>query len=363
MDTTLSMERINNALDKRFANLIDLSDLRPETPDYDRRSCRLSRSLAALAVVALSEADDQEACESITDGFNDLGLDAIYFEAAENTLYVVTSKWRGDGRKTIELGDCNNFLEGVDALIHADFSRANNRLQGRQAEIQDILLRQEVRIALVLVHTGSSPLGSQVMDSLNKFLARQNNVGDLDVFTLEVFDLQRVYQHLSPDARHTINLDIGLSEWGQVHDPYEAFYGQMKLSDVAEWAAHGKTLFDRNLRFYRGSTEVNDAMERTISDASERFWYFNNGITILCQSVKKALLNGVDRAWGVFRCNGVSVVNWAQTVGAIWEGIRLNPGLQTTTNGKVQVRIISLEGGIAPLNVEIGEAALPALSR
>jgi hypothetical protein len=111
-----------------------------------------------------------------------------------------------------------------------------------------------------------------------------------------------------------------MSEWGQVQDPYEAFYGQMKLSDVAEWAGHGKTLFDRNLRFYRGSTEVNDAMERTISDASERFWYFNNGITILCQSVKKALLNGVDRAWGVFRCNGVSVVNGAQTVGAIWEG-------------------------------------------
>jgi hypothetical protein len=344
MDTTLSMERINYALDKRFAELIDLSDLRPETLDPDRRSCRLSRSLAALAIVALSEADDQAACESITDGFDDLGLDAIYFETAENTLYVITSKWRGAGRKTIELGDCNNFLEGVDALIHADFSRANSRLQSRQAEIQAILLRQEVRIALVLVHTGSSPLGSQVRESLDKFLARQNNVGDLEVFTLEVFDLQRVYQHLNPAAGQTINLEIGLSEWGKSRDPYEAFYGQMKLSDVAEWSTHGKSLFDRNLRFYRGSTEVNDAIERTISDAPERFWYFNNGITILCKRITKALLNGNDRTWGVFRCVGVSVVNGAQTVGAIWEAVRVNPGLQAATSGKVQVRIISLEG-------------------
>lgn len=341
MDTTLSIERINYALDKRFSSLIDLSDMRPDTSDADRRSCLLSRSLAALAIVALSEADDQKASASITDGYNDLGLDAIYFEASENTLYVVQSKWHGAGRKTLELGDCNIFLEGVDALIHADFSKANDRLRNRQAEIQDILLREEVRIALVVVHTGSSPLGSQVKDSLDRFLARQNNVGDLDVFTLEVFDLQRVYRHLNPTAGHTIDLEIGLSEWGMVREPYESFYGQMKLSDVAKWAEHGKTLFDRNLRFYRGSTEVNDAMERTISDASERFWYYNNGITILCQNVKKALLNGDDRTWGVFRCGGVSVVNGAQTVGAIWEAV--HGSLHVSVNGNVQVRIISLE--------------------
>ena len=59
----------------------------------------LSRSLAALAIVALSEADTQAAVASITDGYDDLGLDAIYFESAENTLYVVQAKWHGGGPK------------------------------------------------------------------------------------------------------------------------------------------------------------------------------------------------------------------------------------------------------------------------
>lgn len=341
MNTTLTIQRIIHALDKRFADLIDLSDLKPETPADVRRNHQLSRSIAALAIVALSKADDKTATECITDGYDDLGIDAIHFEPTENTLYVVQGKWRGDGRKTIDLGDCNNFLSGVDALIQTDFSKANERLRKRQDEIAEILLRPDVRITLVIAHTSGNPIGDQIDDQLGKYLDRQNNVGDADVFTLEVFDLKRVYQHLDPEAGHAINLDIGLSGWGVVHEPYQAYYGQMKLSDVAAWKNHGKTLFDRNLRFYRGSTEVNDAIEDTVSSSPERFWYFNNGITILCQSVKKTLLNGADTGWGVFKCAGASVVNGAQTVGAIWE--RITPDLLSATNGKVQVRIISLE--------------------
>jgi hypothetical protein len=343
MNTTLTIERITHALDKRFSGLIDLSDLRPESPQEERRSTELSRALAALAIMGLSDADSGVAAASITDGFNDLGLDAIYFESAENTLYVVQSKWHGGGKKTIELGECNNFLEGVDALIRADFALANQRLKDRQQEIRDILLRPEVRITLVVVHTGSSPLGSHVVETLNKFLKRENNVGDAEVFTLEVFDLRRVYEHLDPDAGKKINLNIGLSEWGIVRDPYRAYYGQMKLSDVAGWVGHGKALFARNLRFYRGSTEVNIEMDNTIVGAPDSFWYFNNGITVLCETIDKAPLNGADRNWGVFECVGVSVVNGAQTVGVIWERAKGSMDFLSAADARVHVRIISLK--------------------
>ncbi len=356
MDTTLTIERITHALDKRFAGTIDLSDLRSDAVPEKKRAAFLSRSLASLAIMALSEADSALAVASITDGYDDLGLDAIYFESAENTLYVVQSKWSAAGRKTIELGDCNNFLDGVDALIRADFSKANDRLRKRVHEISAILLRPEVRITLVIVHTGSSPLGSHITEALDRFLAKQNNVGDAEVFTLEVFGLQRVYEHLDPAAGRKISLNIGLSEWGIVRDPYRAYYGQMKLSDVADWATHGKILFDRNLRFYRGSTEVNNDMDNTIVDCSEKFWYFNNGITVLCEAIEKAPLNGADRNWGVFECAGVSVVNGAQTVGVIWERSRANPRFFANANGQVQVRIISLENCPAGFGADVTRA-------
>ncbi len=342
MDTTLTIQRIVYALDQRFGSLIDLSDLKLSANQDERRNKQLSRGIAALAIMALTEASAEEATASVTDGYDDLGLDAIYFESAENTLYVVQAKWSGDGKKTIELGDCKKFIGGIGKLIHADFSEGNSRLRKREKEIRDVLVRPDVRISLVIAHTGSSPLGTHVVSALNQCISEQNNVGE-DVFTLEVFDLARVYSHLDPAAGKKISLNIGLSEWGIVRDPFLAYYGQIKLSDVANWEAFGKALLDRNLRFYRGSTEVNNAMDRTLSDSPEKFWYFNNGITILCDKIGKAPLNGADNSWGVFQCDGVSVVNGAQTVGVVWERIRQRANFFDDSGARVNLRIISLE--------------------
>ncbi len=71
-----------------------------------------------------------------------------------------------------------------------------------------------------------------------------------------------------------------------------AYYGQMKLSDIAELAKYGKPLWHKNIRYYKGDTEVNEGMEATLLNNPERFWYFNNGITILCRKLNKTPLNG-----------------------------------------------------------------------
>lgn len=341
MDAILTIERTKGAIKQRFEALIDMSDKAKLTPE-DRRAHFLSRGLAALAVQALTEADPQGAAGCITDGHDDLGLDAIYFETSENTLYVVQSKWSEGGTKTIDLGECLKFLEGVRYLMSGDFSKGNDKLRKRESEIGQYMRRSEVRITLVIVHTGSPKLGDQVQDALTNFVSGQNNINE-DVVTVEVFDLARVYKHLNPDAGRKIDLSIGLSWWGIKQEPYESFYGQVRASDVADWRDHGKVLLHRNLRFYRGSTEVNNAMEVTLSKDPESFWYFNNGITILCDKIAKAPLNGKENDWGVFDCKGVSIVNGAQTVGVIWERARQTSDFFQKANASIHLRIISLE--------------------
>jgi hypothetical protein len=151
-----------------------------------------------------------------------------------------------------------------------------------------------------------------------EFLAQQNNVGDTEIFTLDVLDLRRIYGSLAgPSAGRDIKIQVAVSEWGKVDVPYRAYYGQVKVADVTDLAKFGKGLLARNLRFYGGSTDVNDAMGNTLANLPEKFWYFNNGITILCEHVVKTVLNGDGRDYGIFDCEGVSVVNGAQTVGVI----------------------------------------------
>src|SRR5262249_5434994 len=47
------------------------------------------------------------------------------------------------------------------------------------------------------------------------------------------------------------------------------------------------------------------------------FWYYNNGITMMVEDLKRQAIGGSDRSVGVFECKNVTIVNGAQTVGTI----------------------------------------------
>jgi hypothetical protein len=86
---------------------------------------------------------------------------------------------------------------------------------------------------------------------------------------------------------------------------------------------------------------VNESIAKTLTSSPERFWYFNNGITILCENLRKKPLGGSNNETGTFECHGASVVNGAQTVGAIGEVARTQPA--ALNGGRVLVRLVSLE--------------------
>lgn len=83
-------------------------------------------------------------------------------------------------------------------------------------------------------------------------------------------------------------------------------------------------------------------MVDTLTKAPDDFWYFNNGITLLGTSVKKARAGGNRRDVGHFVCSGASVVNGAQTVGQI--GTCFAKLDDIPEHAHVLVRLISLEG-------------------
>jgi hypothetical protein len=341
MDALLTVQRVTFALDKTFDGLIDMSDIR-ETNPVEVKSHWLSRALAAYCITALADADAQTAAASITDCYGDQGLDAIYFSSAEDSLFLIQSKWHGNGRGSIDLRDCTRFLKGVQALIVDDYSGFDERIKRRAPEIRGVLMRPDVRIILVVAYSGADPFGTDIEKALTQYLQTQNNVGDTEVFSLERFDLGRLYSQLSGSGGRNIKLQIALTEWATVESPFRAYYGQVQISDIALWADYGKALLDRNLRFYRGATDVNESIEESIRSTPDRFWYLNNGITVLCSSIAKAPIHGDARDLGLFECQGVSVVNGAQTLGVIWEAAKRSQDINKS-KAKVHVRLISLE--------------------
>ena len=71
-----------------------------------------------------------------------------------------------------------------------------------------------------------------------------------------------------------------------------------------------------------GSSEVNGAIAETLRSDAEYFWYYNNGVTIIAEDLKRQVIGGSDRTVGVFDCKNVTIVNGAQTVGTIGRNLR-----------------------------------------
>ncbi|OHB71737.1 MAG: hypothetical protein A2V70_15500, partial [Planctomycetes bacterium RBG_13_63_9] len=336
----IQIQRIKSALHKLFDGKIDMSDYNGKPPEA-RESAFLSRALAAYALSLLSDVDGATAASALTDGFDDNGLDLIHFDTDQNVLYLGQSKWIESGNGSIQQGECQKFLNGCKAIVNLRLGCFNERVQSRESELKNAVYRTDVRIELFFAYSGNQPLSSHVRADTERFLNEMNDTGD--VFRLAAFDQARIYEGIAGHAqKHSINLEIMLDDWGTVREPHEAYYGQVNAACVAEWwREHGIKLFARNIRSFKGSTDVNESISAALQNEPEHFWYFNNGITILCKRVKKQVVGGPSRESGVFECQGVNIVNGAQTVGVI--GTTSDLLGNSLEHAKLLVRLISLE--------------------
>lgn len=176
------------------------------------------------------------------------------------------------------------------------------------------------------------------------------------VVSLEVLGLREFHSMVVEGiAGPKIEITVPIEQWGTVDLPYQAYYGLVQASEIASWyESHGDRLFAQNLRKSLGSTDVNEGVTNTLLKQGHNFWYFNNGITALCESVKKTPRGGATHAYGDFSITGVSVVNGAQTVASIHRASRKDE--TALENARVWVRFISLEGCPPDFAVDVTRA-------
>jgi hypothetical protein len=334
------LNHIRKKLEQEFCSHIDMRDYVGKSQAEIEAAC-LSRALAAFAVAEHAQVSPAEAAADVVDGFGDNGIDAIGVDRQNGVVVVVQSKWDQSGKGSPTLGDVEKFLRGFNDLLVPRFDRFNEKIKAKSAAITAALDNTAVRFELVLVHSGQQPLSSNAQSVIDDLLREINDVSEIVAFHyLGQAQIHAIVRQgvagASPD------LAVTLHDWGSTEDPYRAFYGQVDAADVAEWwADHRATLFDRNLRKFIHDSSVNAAITSTLINEPAKFWYFNNGITVLCNRVQKAPAGGSSRRSGKFVFEGATVVNGAQTVGSIGRAAELDPS--KASDARVHIRFISLE--------------------
>lgn len=336
----IQIEHVRTALLRNYDGLIFTDDIGGyKGTDWAQRF--LSRALAAEAVRMMTGCDYEAAGKSVIDGDRDQGIDAIAVGDNSRDVWLVQAKWSDSGKARLDKADALKFADGVRLVADRNFAPFNDRIDPFMARLDAAMGDFRLQINLVLALMGANSLVEPVTEVLERLRADANVNGPLLQYkALGADDLhRRLRQDVAPEP---VNVTVTMGDWLRREMPFEAWQGTVAIRDIARWyGEHGDALYEQNVRKSLGITRINSGIKETLLKDPQNFWYFNNGVTVLCDHIQP---NYLGRRWGsepvVLTLRGVSVVNGAQTVTAISEAMAQDP--DTADEADVTVRVFSL---------------------
>ncbi|MFD1000178.1 AIPR family protein [Ohtaekwangia kribbensis] len=304
----------------------------------------LTRALAAYSLLKLTGCTTAEAANAIVDGGGDGGIDAIYFSPANNTLWLVQSKYIDDGRGQPALGDASKFKNGIEALLQGNFDafNGNTKWQGLIPQVQGWLKAPALQVKAVMVYTGISVVAD---DRIRIFEDLRNRFNNEDEFLdFAPYGLTSIHGWITgiDESPGVDRIEIEVLDAGWFRTPYETVLGRVKIDHIVNlYRQHGAKLIAANIRRYKGSTDVNDRILKTAVEEPQSLFYLNNGLTSYCDRLEVHTQDRANPRQKRVTAYGLSVVNGAQTLGTL---LKAYPIAGTVVDGYVSIKIISLSG-------------------
>ncbi|WP_261955242.1 AIPR family protein [Streptomyces nigrescens] len=337
---TLQVRQVRQALKSVYleSGLIDGSDLAGKTgEDLEKRM--LSRALTAQAVRIVTGFSPQEAALTVIDGIADKGIDAIaVVDGPDPHVYLVQAKWSKDGKAKGERETVWELLAGLRLIDDEDFAAFNPRGRQLAEYAKAVMAKGPTKITQVAVLMRADEVSEGFRHALvdgEKEFNRHGKVLDHRIILgPEVWDSVR--KDLAPNP---VELTADLFPWFTISLPYESYQGVIEAEQVARWMEHGANLFNLNIRNPLGRTPINNELISTLTEEPASFWYYNNGVTVLCESVERvhqAIRNPQARPITLILHNA-SVVNGAQTVRSVAEAVAAD---EAAADAQVGIRII-----------------------
>ncbi|MBF0606306.1 MAG: AIPR family protein [Candidatus Magnetobacterium sp. LHC-1] len=344
----LHLRHIRRRLEDVYKGMIDVSDARSE---QEREVFFLTRAYAAYTLEVLSGVESATAAGAVVDGYGDNGIDLLYFDRINKFLWIIQSKWFKNARGEPDSGDISKFVKGIRDLLELNLELFNEKVRMKKADIFDALDDSLVKTRIVLAFTGQDNLSANNQSIIDNLLYQLNDF--VDSARYEIFALRHAHKSLSGSLRGTpINAELILYNWGKVEEPYNAIYGTVSGYNIASiWLTHKNSLFSENMREFLGYSKINDDIINTIIHEPQNFFYYNNGITALCNRIEKKPFSAGDRNLGGFVFDNFKIINGAQTVGSLGDAFEKYPDKVELT--RVFIKIILLSSRLDKFGINI----------
>lgn len=279
------------------------------------------------------------AADSITDGSDDKKCDIVYIEEADGIAVVTQCYFSANKRQAAPANKASDLNTAVAWLLQRPLKDLPDRIVSAAKQLRAGIEAGKIeKIHIWYVH--NLPENSNVETELqtveetcksalvSRFKGRSVAISALEVGAKT---LQQWYNETLTPILVNETFEVPTGDGFEVSgDKWKSYVTSVPAQFLYRaYKKHKTRLFSANVRDYLGSrssdSNINNGIKKTAEQEPENFWVYNNGLTILTNSFD-LMASGRKR---ILQISGMSIVNGAQTTGAIGSLQRLpSPSLR-----------------------------------
>ena len=273
--------------------------------------------------------EDEELIEEKIIDYNDMSIDCYEIYEDTKDIYLIQNKYYNDNTKiTAEYVKNDFLLRGINALKNGTYKRSS--------ELQKAFTRlkndPEFTVRLQLFVTNDCH-NEEAEKYIREFNAKNkkciSNIFYLNDIKKRYYDeIEEIHTHITVKVESVVKgtiLNINNDAY-KLENVLDARYVLTPVVSIyrlyRESLEKQYPIFDKNIREYLGNKGINKGIYNTLQDENDRknFFYYNNGITIICDSMTKIETQPSDYNMNAkFYITNPQVVNGCQTVNSIYE--------------------------------------------
>jgi len=331
----------------------------------------LPTSFLRLCCSIILDLEYDEIDDDITDESEDLGADSIHFDVDDDKtrfkIFVIQTKFNSqkcdNGIFNSNMGEevVNKFKNIFDYFAADDTGKnVSEKVKAKKEEYQSLLQDGYVLDEIFFV---SCHLGEGLAENSLEIWNRWYNMNPYkEKIKLEQYGLIKIFKKLEESRVSKIDEKVPLyGKYFEFSNPdVKGLISSIKAVELLGlYEKYGNKLFQKNIRFSLGENLINTKIIKSASepDTRDKFWFLNNGITVVCDNYEKT---GTQPENVILDVKSFSIVNGVQTTTSLDKAFKKTGNIDDV---KVLIKIFKAPDQLADMITESTNSQNPVNKR
>lgn len=282
--------------------------------------------------------DDIEDGVLYCDGANDYGIDCAFVDG--DVLYLIQGKYRN----THSYANVYHFLTQIEDFLKLENGRS---LRNKLVDVYDKMHSDdinEIKIHYLTDNYIDDEAQKRDYDTKAEELSDKYSAATGKNLTLQIIGYEN-FRNVHTGILFELSSEAKLAKHPLVLERYfqnrdnTTIVAEVALKNLARMVGeHKDYIFSSNIRNYKGLNKINKGIKESYEMNPKDFWYYNNGITIVCNDYE--LTDNISNISKV-TITAPQIVNGCQTATTIYKAWKASSEEERKHNdGTILVKII-----------------------